>query len=392
MRRALLIMFVLLMLLPGSLLLAQGDTETTAFCGELSEADCALFNTASDELPMSTAFESALSFRVAGGGEDVAFGVTATGGYVIDMSQQTDAVAGIADTTLLDFAVSDALTLIEGGINTFDGELLITITPSAGAVPPMFEEIPLNLWLVDGTGYVDLSPAAIMDPMFDGVFGMNLMEAIRYGLSQVTVGDIADGMSGMGMDGDFADAFSDEDSPFNQALQNQVQLTEAEGRAFLDEITTLSRLEDTEIDGAAVAVLEISVDTVALFESDVFKRGFELNTADQDLPFTADAFSAAMTGAFAEAPVTDILVYIGAENRIFYGFEVVTDYQVDVDALAAAFGEETGEEPIGVVTAATTFSFLRSQVNILERIDLPEGATVITIEELITMMSGAEDA
>ncbi|MEO0565458.1 MAG: hypothetical protein AAF125_25345, partial [Chloroflexota bacterium] len=137
---------------------------------------------------------------------------------------------------------------------------------------------------------------------------------------------------------------------------------------------------------------QVSIDIPAMIESDVFKQGFDLNTAGQDIPFTADEFSAAMSSAFAEAPVTDILVYVGTENNLSYGFEVITDFQIDVDALAEAFGEDVGEEPIGIVSAATNFSFLRSDVNTLESIELPEGAVVVTVEELIAMMSGAEGA
>ena len=49
MRKALPIMIALLLLLPGGLLMAQDDAVTIEFCGELSDADCVLLNTASDD-------------------------------------------------------------------------------------------------------------------------------------------------------------------------------------------------------------------------------------------------------------------------------------------------------------------------------------------------------
>jgi len=372
----------ILMLLIGGVvgISAQDDTE---YCGDLSEADCALLSNSEPELPASTGFEGSVAVEVTGT-EEFTFGVEMVGAYATDPTSRTDALSTLEETTLLELNAGDWLDYLDGIIGGADAELFIDIIPPEGSVPPMFATIPVELWLVDGVGYVDLSPLEMFAPEFDGIYGMSVVEASRYALGEVTVGDVIDGLESLGdsTGGDFDMDFSDGSASFN----NQVQLTPEEGEAFLDEFVTITRLEDDEIDSEPVAVFEFDIDIIGLIESDVFAEGFEQN-APPGADMTAEEFASALTAAFVEEPSFTLKTYVGLESNYSYGFDYVFDIVVDPAEFAAAIGEEMESETVGV---RVTTSFIRGDINEIDGISLPDGAVEVTVEELIEALAGPE--
>jgi hypothetical protein len=399
MRKALTLLTVLVLLLTASLSLAQDDLE---YCGSLSEEDCALLNSAAPSLPDSTAFEATFVMDVTAPEEEAfAFTMSAAGGYVMDPAELEDALEAVADLSILEFNLDNALDIADATINSFDGELLITINPPADAAPPMFQSIPLNLWLVDGVGYVDLSPVAMFDPSFDGVFGMDIIDTVRFGLSEVTIGDLLEAGEDMTFDFEDFGELNAEDFNFGQ---QQVQLTDEEGIAFLEETMTLERLEDTEIGGSPVAVFEFAFDVPALFSSQPFMEGFEMN-APEEAGMTAEEFSEVMVEAVGEDSTFVINYYVGLEDNFTYGIDLSMNLDLDIAVLEAAFdegmmddmdaseedtdGETMDEEMMSpVLDFNFAFTFTRSNINGLESIELPENAVVVTIEELLEQMMG----
>ncbi len=131
-----------------------------------------------------------------------------------------------------------------------------------------------------------------------------------------------------------------------------------------------------------VAVFEINFDLNALFTSDLFRRGFESNTPS-DLDMTSEEFSEALTAAIGDDSQLIIQQYIGLEDNYGYGADLTLILNLDPQALAE-FGDDemAADADMEPISIEMTLRTVRNQVNMLERITVPDGATVVTPQEL----------
>lgn len=364
--------------------LAQDDYE---FCGSLSEADCALFNSMGEAaLPGSTAFTALLDQEVTVPGEEpLAFQVALSGAYVLDREGLDANYEAFANIGVLDFNLRDFFETFDTSLEAFDAELLIDLTIG----DPMADNIDVQLWLVDGVGYVDLTPLEAMDPSLTGVVGMDIVDSLLFGLEQVSIGDLmalaeaSDDMMMMGGGDEVSEAFA---QGFSSGFQNQPDVSDEEGIAFVEAILDVSRAEDAVIDGTDVAVFTLDIDLAELFASEVFLEGTRLNLPD-DAGISAEEFQQVMIDGVAQDSTISVNYSIEPESGTLYGLEVMTDLSIDAAVFAEAFGEEMGEED-GMITVSQTMTFERSNVNGVEAITLPEGASTVNIQELMMMMGG----
>jgi hypothetical protein len=146
MRKLLISILVVFMLSIGTSVMAQDE------CGGLGEDDCAILGASNEAMTALDAarFASTFDLTLSGEGQSIMLGLTVDGAF--------SGITGI-DVTALDTADTTALFPALGDlISAFDAELFIGLNiPAelAGEIPAEFSG--LDLWLVDGVGYLDFS-------------------------------------------------------------------------------------------------------------------------------------------------------------------------------------------------------------------------------------------
>jgi len=377
--RSLLIAALLIFVLSlGSSAMAQ---DMMQYCGDLSDADCEILMTASQQVPESTNFTMTLDFAVEAEGESIAFDMAASGGYVADMmaleSLMFDPEMAQDPNAFFDFmeslTVESLSEMVTTLVNGADAELSITVNVpadiSGGAVP---ESLTVDLWLVDGVGYIDLGAFSFADPSLMGIYGMDLNEIAGFAFSQITDEDLAFGMDAMFEGNPMMD-----DSSMDMFMDPE----------FLSEFMSFERLDDSEVNGDAVAVFQADLDYGALFSSEAMGE-MMAEAMMEDMPEGVDEemMMEALAEAFGDSVVT-ITYYVGLDNGHLYGFAFDAAFDIDAAAMAAAAGEEGVEmDPILV---EMSMEFMRSNINAVESIATPDGATVIPLQDLMEGMGGS---
>ena len=378
-----------------ALLVTPTFAQIDGFCGDLSAEDCDLYTSfETTTLPTSVALTADFALDAVAEGEAISFAFTANGAYIYDVASVTDYVDSLRDLPITDLSVGTVYNWLAAGIKAFNGELLINITASPEAGLPL-EEIPVNLWIVDGVGYVDLAPYAMFDPTFDGVYGVDLFEVADFGLSQVTIGDLIDGLEDAGLneavmeglDGGFD--VEGEGNPFDMMMNNMsAQTISAEDAAAF---VTIRREANETIDGVEVAVFISELDLASVFEVEAVRdqliAQFEMQGT---LPegVSAEDFADALSASFSDDSSFLITEMYGIEDGYLYSTTLVLDLSIDPVPLAAVMGQEADASGASgaPVTVQMNFDIKRSDFNAVESIEVPADATVIPLEALIGAM------
>lgn len=405
MRKFLTLIFVAMLAIAGTVS-AQDDMDMDAleFCGDLSAEDCTLYYDAFENtsIPSSSSFDSETSFTFSiDGVQPISASLGLSGSYLVG-EPNYDA---LYSTTLLDFAVADFIDAFDEGLSSFDADLSITVSAPQLAFFVGSESVTLDLYLVDGVGYVDFTPLAFLLGV-EGTYGMDIPDVIRFGLESVTIGDIADAIefalllaesTGLGLDmgddmmgDDMAmDPMAQFNSSFQQGLEIGMGLTEEEAIAFAEDVSDLTRLDNAEVDGVDAAVFELRVDLAAFTASELFLEGIEVGLQGQDVPFTAEELQTILVESFNDDSAITFTTFIDEAEGSILRSETSVNFDYDVQAFLAGLGEEfeEGETVEPLVFTLDTF-FQRSDVNAVESIELPEGASVVTVQDVLDLLSG----
>lgn len=388
-RKLLLPLLVIALLLVGvSSVFAQdmgmGNMEP---CLGLGEEDCALYYEYQHAgLPQSTAFDATIAGNVEAEGDRFEFSVGLSGAYVIDEAAATAAADAFAEVGVLDVSPRDFIELADGTVSAFDAELFIDINGIPGVSDLTGgEPFPtIELWLVDGVAYVDLTPLSSLmgDPTFVGVYGLDVFDIVTTLLEDVTLGDLLpddmgmggmDGMGGMGMMGAQEGMMESFNQGFQQGMTNAM-MPEEDIMTF----ATLERLEDEQADGMTLAVFQTNVDIAAAFEVPMIReqvitsieaQGGDLG--DMDVNELIDAIAAATAGS---------IVTVTERYDTESGYLVSADAEMNFTVDPAPFAELdpdgfTGDEQ--PLTMNLTVSFARNNINGIDAIELPEGAQIV---------------
>jgi len=372
-------------------------------CLGLEQEDCDLYyDLAEPDLPESASFDLSNDVAVSFEGETFNVAVEANGSYIYDVSVVEDYIESIADTPLIDATLGDFVGYLESGINAFDANLSLVITAPDQFAPflPM-ENIPVDLWLVEGDAYADLSLVGQLagDPAFTGVLGINLFEFVYFALEEVTVADLAEALEDID-DIDF-DAETLED--FQAQLQTNLEAQSMDPEA-IEEFVMVERLEDAEIDGVEVAVFETTIDFAALFGSDLIREIAMTQLDEEDfegLDITPDDVFDALQASIGEDTSAVTVESYGLEDGYLYASE--TDLFLSIspepineltgEAMAEAGMETTEEpdaEPAENIEIEVSSVLSRSDFNAVEEIVLPEDAEVVPLEDLMDALTGEE--
>lgn len=343
-------------------------------CGDLAEADCSILEQNQQAMLAagSYAFDMTADFSLSNIPDmpgDVSFGITGSGAFAGEnlaslMLPQDQMMAMMSDPE----AYSDFMSSLLGAVD-FELSLVLSlpealVAESDGEVP---SSIPLDIVLVDGTGYINFT--TLREAV--GEAGASFPEG-WYGIDVVGLMEQAMAMSGgmgmtpmEGMDTDMMSQFADPE--------------------FINQFLQIERLEDTTAaDGTAVAVFHTVIDYQALFSDPAFMDLMAQSMAAQGGSMSDDDMEEMMTmlPQMFQGMTADVTQTVGLED--FYSRSTQITFSFDmtsVMAVAAEMGDEVDMEgPAPVIGFSASVDL--SDFNSVAEITVPEDATVIPLESL----------
>lgn len=334
MRKVLVCLTVLALLAFGGAAMAQ----PTPACGTLAAADCDVLTQSAAAQATLTSATFTFSLDINAGGQPLP--LTGDGSYAIDpavlASLNADALSNVSDPTAIVGLVGQAL-------KGFNGELNVDLMG-----------LPLNLKLVNGTGYFNFEMFA---PMLQG--GPITVPAGWAGLDLVGAIEMLSPMlSSM-------DLPSTDDAAVDPAQQ----------QALMDAITQhVVVVRGPDENGQAVFVT--SLDIAGLLQNDAF-LGLIMEQSGQELTEAQLAEIAPMLQGFAGS------VNFSATQKIDLSSYFITsvgfEFALDGDAISAMSGEAVED-----IAVAGEFNF--ADFNAAPAISAPAGAPVATIMDLMGVL------
>ncbi|MFN8373865.1 MAG: hypothetical protein U0694_13445 [Anaerolineae bacterium] len=362
MRKLSLVLLVLLLLAMVSVVAAQDVP-----CGDLSEEDCAFL---SDSLAASASVGSA-TFTIDAtlnttneDGDDTNIAISGDGAFSGAEGMLGGMMGGMMSDPAAAADMSGMMSGFESGVSAFDGALNLTI--DTGDAP-----LDIQLVLVDSIGYINFGALGLAGmrmgqnaelPEWGGVNLVDLVSTVTEGMTPEQISSMAGNMAG----GSAADASLASDLDF----------------ATVGSHIVLSRLEDSEIDGVAVAVYELSLDVAGWLNDPATMEMMQEQMAND--PAAADMSAedvTAMLAAAAENISFSVTGYFGLEDNYVYGLEIAAS----VDAAAIAEAAPDSANASGGGSFDLSFGIYFADQNAAPEITAPEGAVVAEADELMQM-------
>jgi len=357
---------------------ANAQMTTNIACGDLAEADCEILT--SSEIAPSATFtgEGTLVVTVAGTPYEATLGLD--GSYITDqaLAAEYTAMQDMTPQEVMETMYADTesfVTFITDFFQLVDSEMTLGVSVPATLTQGMPSEYDIPLYLVDGAAYADLAAFSELDPSLSGVYGIDLVALYTDLFNDPEMAEVFDMVFEMN-DGEGMNA-----------------MTEFADPEFVNEFTTIERLEDTTVNGAQAAVFETNIDYGALFTSDAMREMMrEQMAAQQEMMAEADPEAAE---AMDEVDVDDIMdLYaalledatfittstIGLDDGYTYATDVMFTLDVDPTTLDSELATEMGLSGIPPINVDFALNLSQSGFGDVAEITLPEGAQTLPQE------------
>lgn len=349
------------------------DTTPPVFCGDLSEADCAILTQSQTAMMSlsSAAFDLQADFSLSNMPDTpspMTFALTGNGAYSSDAAMMSTIATDMA-------AMQDPIAMMSAAVDVlrgFDFDLSLTLTMPPEIMAELGSDIPesitLQIRLADGLGYINfdtLAPLMGEDGAamgFAGWMGLDIASLIEAVLEQYP--ELFAGMSMTGFDPSIYGQFSNME--------------------MVAQYVTIARTDDGSSD---TATFEATVDFAAMMTAPEFQELMRQQMEMQGQTLSEEemqqgmAMSAAMlsNSTFATTSVIDI--------NTGYVTSTSVNMMFDFSAMAEAMPEEAELSEL----PAFTFNLVlnSSQFNDVPEITEPEGATVFPYEQLLAMLSSS---
>ena len=350
MRKKCLILTVLVMLLmPLAGISAQSADADIDYCAIIAEPDCQLL-VKSDAVMAevsSVAFDVSMSLHLlpntdsAEGDLDVL--LTGNGRVALDeaaLSAMNDMEKwGSADAAAMAAMLDSLLTGVEG-----EASLLLTLTEDRDEV----SELPINLVMENGVYALDM--AAFTEAS----------------------GEESTGWLGIDLTGEAESMMSDSESASMLDMEGMTDIDES----LLTESMTITRVSDSDINGVAVAVFEISIDFDPLLDMmDTMGMMDMMGGMGSDM----EAVQAEMDAAMESLRDATMVVrqYIGLEDFYAYRIDVFMDTDIEI----------VGDEDMDSLFLSFSLSIDLSDFNAPVDVELPDDVFILP-PALLQQMSG----
>jgi hypothetical protein len=333
------------------------QVEDSIYCGDLSEPDCKILSESAIAMQAleSTTFSLEAEIRVKNIAdmpfEELNFNLSGAGSLAADVPSVIDLQAGdlLGDNTVMFPIVADMLRDTAADM-TFTLELPQELKRVlAGQDQALPENISLDMRMVDGVAYVNLADIAAAAPKANippGWVGIELAEFYDTMLPQML-----------------------EDMPITATFDIVPMMTSLMKPENLGQFVNIKRLPDSEIDGEMMAVLETSLDYVAMLEIPEFQDALLATTGELEANEVLGSIRAMYEGL-----TLVIIQNIGLEDKLIHSTEVQMEWDL------SAFAEVTGQE------SAPLFAFnvmlIEESFNDAPEVVAPEEAMLLPIQQL----------
>jgi hypothetical protein len=387
MRKLTMITLFLLLMLAVSGVSAQMGMGALDFCGDLSEADCTVYQDAQHAMLDldSASFDLDMNFtlnNLAPEMKEMSFGLDMDGAYIVD-SEALREIYELAQTNPAAFAGDfDAIaTMMEDLLRATSADITITVDlpeellnqlSTSNTDPMIPSEISFDAVMVEGVAYINLDNIAPLDPTGDipaGWHGADLADLVDRGFAMLSA--FMPQMDESEIDPEAFNAFTDSE--------------------ILGEFMSLERDEDADVNGQSMAVFRTTFDYGAFFSSPSIREMMRAQMAAQmgmmgmsgqmdedDLDAMLDAQAAMFNGA--ELVVTQ---WIGLDDNYVHQSEMTMDWRMDMEALSqidnmgSTDSANMPDPHINFHAVMTMDDF-----NAVEPIIAPEDARLYTFDEL----------
>ena len=366
MRKIMVIVMALLMVSGAAF--AQ-DATPPVFCGDLSEADCAILT--QSQTAMMSLSSAAFDFQadinltnIPDAPGPMSITLTGNGAYSADAAALSAFAGNMeADPVAMMTNIVDVLRGFD-----FDLSLTLSLPPEVAAEmgPDTPENITLQLRLADGLGYIN----------FDTLAPLMGEDASQMGMAGWLGLDIASLIEALVEQN--PEIFENMDiSGFEPGTYTQFSSPE-----FVEQFASISRTDDGS---SSTATFETTVDFAAMMNSPEFQQLMQEQMEAQDLSAEeleeAQAMSAAMLSNSTISSTTTIDTTTG------YIVNVTFNMAFDFSAMAESIPDEVDVDELP--SFSINFNLNNSQFNEVPEITEPEGATVFPYEQLLMMFSGS---
>ncbi len=415
------LLLVLLLVMAG---VAQADFHDVVFCGDLTETDCALLIQANENSAGQTAGTYSLDLDL--DLQDFGTGPTGTpGDYGISLDVDTvwsgDLSAfetfGLESMSMM--ADPEAMVVMLGELlSQVSGSATLTLAAPQGLPSVPEDEIPaalmtgvtMEMRLVDGHAYLDLSSLATIMAADDGVpsgwFGFHIMDLLETMLESGMMGmeGLPDGgaKSASADSTDIQEKLAATEAKLDSNLMNREMKAELDEGAesttadsaymkqemaameamladwtdpeFLGAFIAVERLQDQIVEGRGVAVFHTNIDVSALFGSPEFRELIMVSgELGQDAVDEGEmAMVDFMLGMVADSIDVEATQFIGLEDRLILRED--TSVTMDLGAMM---------NPMGDSSEAMTFLAIDARVDY----GYPAEPPVITVPENAFILS-----
>jgi|GEM_PF-6892357 len=249
---------------------------------------------------------------------------------------------------------------------------------------------PLSFVIVDGVYYQIEPPIDLSEMGITGVVGITLQQVMTLAMEQAGVSGLPGGaMTPDNITGVSPDAMMEQfaaNEGLMQALQNMPAAEDIPG------FISLERLANEDVLGQAMSPFSLSVDLSTLFASQEFQAVLQqaVSGAAESDPSAAQMgmmIPMLLSGVTLTADVTQ---WVGSDQFI-HKLSVDINGSLDLATLMQAGGSQSQNAPqIPPITLALHFEVTLDQLNGTFDIAAPEGATILTDEQLQLLMQAAQ--
>ncbi|MDX1992058.1 MAG: hypothetical protein SF029_06700 [bacterium] len=382
MRKLAFVFLLVLTLAFGSVAFAQ-DAE---FCGNLSAEDCALYNNSAMQMINAASFNGNLNVSITGipDSEDVNITLGASGAYSLDSG------------TTLDLSTIDpndpmaAISALPALLRAFDGSLTLDLgLPADAASAGLPTNLTLDLRLVEGIGYINFDTISdLIGPMtaqsgmtlagWGGLDLAGLIEQLGPALAQFADPAVLGQMGGVDTSG--------------LDMNTINALTEAAQNVDINSYLSLERVEDTN----GLPTFTFSVDLAGLGNDQAF-----LDVVNQVIDAQAATLESQGTSPEDLQQIRDALPALiqAADFSLTTVVDPATGFAVGYDVSISWNGAAASEQLIaaGIIGADEAIAVNFSLDGSLDFADIntatvsaPEGAQILPLEQLGTMLGGGQ--
>ncbi|MCY4024276.1 MAG: hypothetical protein OXF32_12610 [Anaerolineaceae bacterium] len=379
------LLLALLLAMAGA---AQADFHDLVFCGELTETDCALLMQASENSASQTAgtynLDMDLDLQDFGSGSTDSpgdFGISLDVDTVWSGDLSAFEAMGLESMSMM--TDPEALLVMLGDLlSQVSGSATVTLVAPQGLPGVPEDDIPaallggvtMEMRLVDGHAYLDLSSLATIMAADDGVpsgwFGFHIMDLLEAMMDS--------GMMDMDMNG-LADEGTESGSADSADMKQDMAAMEAmmadwSDPEFLGTFMVVERLQDQIVEGRGVAVFHTGIDLSALFGSPEFRElmmaSGELgqDEVDEDDMAMMDF----MLGMVADAIDVEATQFIGLEDRLILRED--TSMIMDLGAMMNPMGGSSEAMTLLAIDARVDYGYPAEA----PVINVPENAYILS--------------